>query len=280
MATTTPKLGLIKPDFVDVVDVSELNDNMDVLDDALTDSSTLDDLSGVDLTSPTTGQLLQYDGTDWVNVGQADAGAIPVFADAAARTTAIPSPSEGMVTYREDDDTVEVFDGSAFVPVGASPAILQVVSTVKTDTQASSTAASSFTAVSGLTATLTPSSTSSKVLVTVHAHVGSSYSGGVAGYGFRLTRNGTEIALADSAGNRISYTSIQGWASSSDLHARLATITFLDSPSTTSAVTYGINMGNTDNNTRTLYVNRNENDTDDVFRSRTVSTITAMEVAG
>jgi hypothetical protein len=67
MATTTPKLGLIKPDFVDVVDVSELNDNMDVLDDALTDSSTLDDLSGVDLTSPTTGQLLQYDGTDWVN---------------------------------------------------------------------------------------------------------------------------------------------------------------------------------------------------------------------
>ena len=67
MATTTPKLGLIKPDFVDVVDVSKLNDNMDVLDDALTDSSTLDDLSGVDLTSPTTGQLLQYDGTDWVN---------------------------------------------------------------------------------------------------------------------------------------------------------------------------------------------------------------------
>jgi hypothetical protein len=68
MATTTPKLGLIKPDFVDVVDVSELNDNMDVLDDALTDSSTLDDLSGVDLTSPVAGEKLVFDGTNWVNL--------------------------------------------------------------------------------------------------------------------------------------------------------------------------------------------------------------------
>lgn len=67
MATTTPKLGLIKPDLSDNVDIDNLNDNMDILDDALTDSSTLNDLSGVTLTSPVAGDSLVYNGTDWVN---------------------------------------------------------------------------------------------------------------------------------------------------------------------------------------------------------------------
>jgi hypothetical protein len=35
MATTTTKLGLIKPDFVDVVDISELNSNADDIDAAV-----------------------------------------------------------------------------------------------------------------------------------------------------------------------------------------------------------------------------------------------------
>jgi hypothetical protein len=43
---------------------------------------------------------------------------VMVFDDAAARTTAIPSPIEGMVTYLKDTDAVEVFKGAAFAPVG------------------------------------------------------------------------------------------------------------------------------------------------------------------
>jgi len=43
---------------------------------------------------------------------------VMVFAGTAARGSAIPSPTEGMVTYRSDDDTVEVYNGSSFVPVG------------------------------------------------------------------------------------------------------------------------------------------------------------------
>jgi hypothetical protein len=35
MATSTTKLGLTKPDFVDVVDVSELNTNADAIDAAV-----------------------------------------------------------------------------------------------------------------------------------------------------------------------------------------------------------------------------------------------------
>jgi hypothetical protein len=42
---------------------------------------------------------------------------VMVFADAAARSTAIPSPTEGMVTYLSDTTAIEFFDGSAFVGI-------------------------------------------------------------------------------------------------------------------------------------------------------------------
>ena len=40
---------------------------------------------------------------------------VMVFAGTAARSSAIPTPTEGMVTYRTDDKVVEVFNGTAFV---------------------------------------------------------------------------------------------------------------------------------------------------------------------
>lgn len=40
---------------------------------------------------------------------------VMVFGGTAARGSAIPSPSEGMVTYRTDDKVVEVFNGTDFV---------------------------------------------------------------------------------------------------------------------------------------------------------------------
>jgi hypothetical protein len=43
--------------------------------------------------------------------------AVMVFADSTARTVAIPSPSEGMVTYLSDVNRVEAYTGAAFVPV-------------------------------------------------------------------------------------------------------------------------------------------------------------------
>jgi hypothetical protein len=40
-----------------------------------------------------------------------------VFADAAARDTAIPSPTDGMLTYLEDVARLEIYNGTAFVQV-------------------------------------------------------------------------------------------------------------------------------------------------------------------
>jgi hypothetical protein len=42
------------------------------------------------------------------------------FATSAARSSAIPTPTDGMVTYRQDIDALEVYNGAAYVPVNKS----------------------------------------------------------------------------------------------------------------------------------------------------------------
>ena len=47
---------------------------------------------------------------------------VRVYASSAARTSAIPSPSAGMVTYLTDTDTLESYDGSEWVAAGTGGA--------------------------------------------------------------------------------------------------------------------------------------------------------------
>jgi hypothetical protein len=59
---------------------------------------------------------------------------VMVFADAAARTTALPSPIEGMVTYLSDTDSLEVYTGAGFVIVNDNTAaILKSIIDAKAD---------------------------------------------------------------------------------------------------------------------------------------------------
>jgi hypothetical protein len=70
--------------------------------------------------SPTTGQVYTYQGKSWVYNGTgwdapralSEIGAVQTFADAAARTAAIPSPTEGIVSYLVDTNALEVFTTS------------------------------------------------------------------------------------------------------------------------------------------------------------------------
>lgn len=47
---------------------------------------------------------------------------VMVFASAAARTSAIASPQEGMISYLKDTNSTEYYSGSAWAAVGAAPA--------------------------------------------------------------------------------------------------------------------------------------------------------------
>lgn len=192
---------------------------------------------------------------------------VMVFAGTAARGSAIPSPTEGMVTYLEDSDELQSYDGSSWSAVGVSPAILQIVQDIKIDSYTESVAGSSFSSeIPGLSATITPSSTSSKILVMVA--VGGVYTVS----GIKLLINGSDSAyIGDTSGSR-------GRASSVATFGTSTTIVYLHSPASTSAQTYTIKIQNQESSTQTLYFNTSS--IDQLRAPTSASSITLMEVAG
>ena len=208
---------------------------------------------------------------------------VMAFANSAARGSAILTPSEGMTTYNQDTNIIESWDGSAWVvPVPEAPtptpvAILKVVSTTKTDTFTASLATGAQSSeVTGLTATITPTSISNKILV----HISTSTDGATGGVNTILQRNGSVLTAAtgDAAGSRTRVT--MGVREGSGRTVMTAASFFLDSPATTSAVTYGVKLHNSSDITTTVALNRSLSDGDNLQIGRSISTITLMEVAG
>lgn len=58
---------------------------------------------------------------------------VMVFANAAARTAAF-TPTEGMVTYLEDTNALDVYNGTAWVPVGQDTVLTNVLITAPRET--------------------------------------------------------------------------------------------------------------------------------------------------
>jgi hypothetical protein len=195
------------------------------------------------------------------------------FAGTASRGSAIPSPVEGMTTFLEDSNHLSIYDGAAWKnSLRATGGVLQVVSTTKTDTFTMSS--NTFSDITGLTATITPSSTSSRILIMATLILTQNV-GVNNGFG-RFARNGTGIGIADAAGSRTR--SIFNVNSSNGDQPYLAAISFFDSPASTSALTYSVQIAN--NGSNSLWVNRAQSDSDASFQSRYTSTITVMEIAG
>jgi hypothetical protein len=91
----------------------------------------------------------------------------------------------------------------------------------------------------------------------------------------RLMRNSTEIAIGDASGSRTRLSTMAMPQTNAEIAAM--GVDFLDSPSTTSATTYKIQVrANTAN---TVAVNRSVLDSDSSNLGRAVSTITLMEIA-
>jgi len=153
--------------------------------------------------------------------------------------------------------------------------IIQVVQGTKSDT--ASVTGFSWTNM-GLEATITPGSTSNKILVMVQANIGASV-----GYDMkaRLTRNGTAIHIGNQASNRprVTTTITQTYHSTNNYAADQAIITYLDTPSSTSALTYSLQMASY--SSYVVYINRNGADLDTAqYDGRGASSIVLMEVKG
>lgn len=154
---------------------------------------------------------------------------------------------------------------------GNSNLVLQVVSSPKTDSF--TTTSGSYVDVTGLSVSITPTSSSSKILVMF------SVSAGIPGdimHGYlTLVRGSTEIFKADTAGSRRSATAVVNTATQCQFtYAGM----YLDSPATTSATTYKIQALSSNGNT--LCINRSARDTNLLdYDGRSVSSITVMEIA-
>lgn len=319
MATNTTKLGLIKPDFVDVVDITDLNTNADDIDAAvgftICTSSTRPSTPWAGQPIFETDTLTPYiwSGTAWVVAG--GGGSIEIS------PTAPSSPSAGDLWWDSDNGALYIYyndgtssqwvdaasprvfvsstaptgypgqlwldstDGSMYVyytdPGGASSSwigavsrsggILQVVSTTKTDTF--STTSTSYTDLTGLSATITPRSTSSKILVLVSVSLNAVSTTPVPA--LEIRRGGTTIGSGTAVGSR--GNAFATFYTRDDFGTAKIGGEFLDSPSTTSSTTYQIRIRTSTGTTR---VNTTGDDSDSATNPRTSSTITLIEVAG
>lgn len=147
--------------------------------------------------------------------------------------------------------------------------VLQVVSTAKTSTF--TTTSSSFTAITGLSVSITPSASSSKVLIMIHVN-GANASG--AGF-VEILRGATPICIGDANGANIRSTSGTGQGAAQQ--TTTASMIYLDSPATTSATTYSVSA-TVGGGGGTFYINESSSTTGSGYASY-ASTITVWEIS-
>lgn len=216
-------------------------------------------------------------------------GASSILRPGVCTSTSRPaSPFEGQTIYETDTDTMRVWNGSAwrlFAEVGSSVNgnVVQVVSTTKTDTFVSgSVSAGSEVDITGLTATITPTSTSSKILVMFHVY-GCTYQSNLQRQMFaaRVYRGTTLISAGAADGNRSRVAGQNGQLGGYDGFGLVSAV-HLDEPATTNSTTYKIAAVHTpfDATSATgIYVNRLYPDTNANNYPRSASYITLMEVS-
>jgi hypothetical protein len=156
-------------------------------------------------------------------------------------------------------------------------AVLQVVSTAKTDTF--TTTSSTYTDATGLSVSITPSSSSNKILVSYSIQ----FSGIVDSYGGAvILRNGTIITQGTGGtGSQTNITTALAIGSSGNWDYKLQTAQFeiLDSPATTSAITYKLQVKST-YLTRAININGPYSTDGNSYNNFGVSSITAIEIKG
>ena len=164
------------------------------------------------------------------------------------------------------------------LPAGSAGGIIQVRSTTFTDNATYAISGMTWTEVTGLTTTITPTRSDSKILCMVTI-------GGIASnghnqrFGMALRRGSTNIGVNDASGGGHTRAN---WAScgrnTGNIISNWACFNHLDSPASTSAQTYKIMI--TTEGSQTLYVNRSEADADSSSVFRAASSLTLMEISG
>lgn len=154
--------------------------------------------------------------------------------------------------------------------------IIQIVQTTKLDSFATSPGAL-WADIPGMSVSITPKFNTSKILVMVDLKMAADTDASTVRS--RLLRDATAIYIGTPVGSRSGALSeFYMTSAAGPYYVAQGGGTFLDSPSTTSALTYKVQIGG-DNNGSICYVNRTEGDRDTAYYdARTSSSITVIEV--
>ena len=196
---------------------------------------------------------------------------VMIGAGTSALTSVAPSTSGNVLTS----------NGSTWASTAAAGGgkILQVVQTHDTTARSDSVSTASRTVISGLNVTITPAATSSKIYITVRWSGEFSHNDNHT-LMFGIRRDSTEVGNPSAAGSRaLGLTNVaQGyWNGNADDTPDSFYCDYLDSPSSTSAITYHGTVWS-QSGSRTLYTNRTNTDSDNNSAERTASTITVWEI--
>jgi trimeric autotransporter adhesin len=159
---------------------------------------------------------------------------------------------------------------------GIVSGILQVKKTLITST-ISTTVTNTYVDVSGFSVTITPTSSTSQILL-----LGLINSSHISDTGqrmrFRLLRGSTDITAPDSPGSRQTGFFTPEY-DTDDYECTTGSLTWWDNPATTSATTYKLQVTTNNSGSQVAYINRSRTDSDNIDHVRTVSSIVAIEVS-
>ena len=158
---------------------------------------------------------------------------------------------------------------------GIGGGIIQVKSVTKTDAY-QKPSGTSFVDVPGLSVSITPTRSDSKILVMYDL----SWSTSTGHISCRMMRDSTAIKVGDASSNRSRVTGQWHHVSGDQYDTAQVAGTHMDSPATASAVTYKMQVGTPYSTSYDLRVNYQGDDTDASWVGRTASSITVMEISG
>lgn len=204
-------------------------------------------------------------------------GTVTLTAPLVAGTTTLTLPTvNGTVLTSASSIPTSQLTGSVTRSQLPTGTVLQVVSASKTDAQSYAPAGNTWVDITGLSVSITPTSATSRILVFHSVNAGNGADGGH--LSVRTVRDSTPIGIANASGSRPRSSSI---AINTSIGGQQLTACnmFLDSPATTSALTYKI-QGLVNAAGGTAFVNYTSRNTDQPgYDGLGVSNITVMEIA-
>lgn len=177
--------------------------------------------------------------------------------------------STGITTTNLTGSNLSV-GGSSFTSTDLGGTVQKVEQTVLTGTY-SATSNTAEVIVTGVSATITPSSASNKILLMFNCM----FSNHITTYGGYFKRGTTIIGIGDASGSKQRVGMGLGYNGDAN-QSNQASYIYLDSPATTSATTYQLYLKN--DNTAVCYFNRSPNDQNNNVGKRGITTITLWEV--